>query len=318
MCEKEMTVDKTTSETLPDATAESQPEKDKNCVENASSAEAEETDNQQLRFDMSIDNDVDETEPETDASEESDLPEEENLIAPDDEPVEPEQNTLDEMNKTLSDVWQLLNKSVPQNSAQMELFEVTHSLPETLSELKELFGTHISRNQNQIKMFDTMYREMEGYKENFLLVGIHKPIIHELIQLYDDFKLLESQFKDILSKNDFASSEGLPEQLEQFQKNMKNVQSELEETLYRMDVTLYEEQHETLNRKLHKTIDTRSTDDPDKDQKVAEVHKRGFFWRDKVFRREEVTVYRYEPPKAELEDATDEHTLNEEGVETDE
>ena len=317
MCEKEMTVDETTPETSPDATAESQPEEDKNCVENASCTEAEETDDQQLRFDMSID-DVDETEPEMDASDESNLPEEENLIAPDDEPVEPEQNTLDEMNKTLSDVWQLLNKSVAQNSAQTELFEITHGLPETLSELKELFETHISRNQNHITMFDTMYREMKDYKENFLLEALHKPIIRNLIQLYDDFKWLESQFEDILNKNDFVSSEGLPQQLQQFQKNMNNVRSELEETLYRMDVPLYEEQPGTLNKKLHKTVNTISTDDPDKNQKVAEVHKKGFSWRDKVFRPEEVTIYRYKPPKAELEDTTDEHILNKEGTETDE
>lgn len=322
MCEKEMTVDETTPETLPDATAESQPEEDKNCVENASSAEAEETDDQQLRLDMSIDDDVDKTEPEMDASDESDLPEEENLIAPDDEPVEPEQNTLDEMNKTLSDVWQLLNKSVAQNSDQTELFEITHGLPETLSELKELFETHISRNQNQIAMFDKMYREMKDYKENFLLVAIHKPIIRELIQLYDDFTGLESQFEDILNKNDSVSSEGLSEQFKQFQKNMENVRSGLEETLYRMDVTLYEEQNEeqerTLNRKLHKAVGVKPTDDPDKDQQVAKVHKKAFSWRDKVFRPKEVTVYRYEPPKAELEDRTNEHTLNEEGTETDE
>ena len=318
MCKHGTTVDETTPETSPDdAVAESQPEEGKDCVENALSAEAEETNEQQLLLPIST-HDVDETEPEMDSSDESNLPEEENLIAPDDEPVELEQNTLNEMNKTLSGVWELLQDSLLQNQDQTKMFEMIQTLPTTLSELKELFEKQISGNQNQINMFDTMYREMEGYKENFLLVGIHKPIIHELIQLYDDFKLLESQFKDILSKNDFVSSEGLPEQLEQFQKNMKNVQSELEETLYRMDVTLYEEQHETLNRKLHKTIDTISTDDPDKDQKVAEVHKRGFSWRDKVFRREEVTVYRYEPPKAELEDATDEHTLNEEGVETDE
>ena len=237
--------------------------------------------------------------------------------------MEPEQNTLEEMNQMLSHVWELLKKSVEQNSAQTEMFQRTQSLSATLAGLKELFETHISRNQNQITMFDKMYREMESYKENFLLVAIHKPIIRELIQLYDDFKGLESQFEDILDKNDFVSSEGcLPEQLEQFQKNMENVCSGLEETLYRMDVTLYEEQNEeqekTLNRKLHKTVSVKPTDDPDKDQKVAKVHKKAFSWRDKVFRPEEVTVYRYEPPKAELEDRTNEHTLNEEGTETDE
>ena len=317
MCKQETTVDETVPEISPDEVTESQPEEQKNCVENASSTEAEETDQQQLDLFSSTDN-VNETEPEMDSSDENDLPESENLTASDDEPMEPEQNTLDEINKMLSDIWDLLKESVDQNSTQTEILQSTQSLSAILTGLKELFETHISRNQNQITMFDKMYREMNNYKDNFLLQAVHKPIIHNLIQLYDDFRALESQFKDILNKDDAVGSEGLSQELQQFQTNLENVRFELEEALYRMDVNLYEEQQETLDKKLHKTLQVISTDDPNKDQKVAEVHKKGFFWRDKVFRPEEVTIYRYEPPKTKCEDETNEHTLNEEGVEIDE
>ena len=40
-----------------------------------------------------------------------------------------------------------------------------------------------------------------------------------------------------------------------------------------MDVTLYEERLEVLDRKLHKTLGTQPTDDPDQDRQVAQVHK---------------------------------------------
>ena len=63
MCKQETAVDETVPETSPDEVTESQPEEQKNCVENASFTEVEETGRQQLDLFSSTDN-VDETEPE--------------------------------------------------------------------------------------------------------------------------------------------------------------------------------------------------------------------------------------------------------------
>ena len=151
------------------------------------------------------------------------------------------------------------------------MFEMIQTLPTTLSELKEIFEKKISGNESQIMMFDKMYREMENYKDNFLLEALHKPIIHNLIQLYDDFTALESQFKDILKKNDPVGSEGLSQELQQFQTNLGNINFELEEALYQMDVTPYEEQPEVLDLKLHKTLKVKPTNNPEEDRKVMKV-----------------------------------------------
>ena len=318
MCKEEMRSDDTTPETSLDTVAEAHSENNKDCVEAPLSGETEETSEDQLFFTISADNDADETEPEMESLEKNNLPEEKKLIVSEDEPVEPKQNDLTVMNATLLDVWKLLKDSIAQNQDQTKAFEITQALPGTLSELKELFEKQISRNQNQIKMFDTMYHEMKAYKENFLSEALHKPIIHNLIQLYDTFASLESQFEGILNKDEVVCSEGLSQELRQFQTNLENVRCELKEALYRIDVTPYEEQLETLNRKLHKTLQVIATEDPKEDRKVAQVDKKGFYWRDKVFRPEEVKIYRYEPPKVKSEDTSDEHTLNEEGVETDE
>ena len=318
MCKEEMTLDETTSDTSPDTVAEAHSENNKDCVEVPLSAETEETSEKQLFLSVSADNDAGEIEPEMESFEKNNLPEEKNLIGSEDESVEPKQDVFIIMDETLLQVAELLKESIAQNQDQTKAFEITQALPGTLSELKELFENQISRNQNQIKMFDTMYHEMKAYKENFLSEALHKPIIHNLIQLYDTFASLESQFEGILNKDEVICSEGLSQELRQFQTNLENVRFELEEVLYRVDVTPYEEQLETLNRKLHKTLQVISTDDPKEDRKVAQVDKKGFYWRDKVFRPEEVKIYRYEPPKVKSEDTTDEHTLNEEGVETDE
>jgi molecular chaperone GrpE (heat shock protein) len=103
----------------------------------------------------------------------------------------------------------------------------------------------------------------------------------------------------------------LKDKLSQFQANLENVRFELEEVLYRMDVIPNEEHPEKLDRKLHKTLNTILTDDPDKDRGVAEIHKTGFYWREKVFRPEEITIFRYTPSAGEPERTADEETIGE-------
>ena len=200
--------------------------------------------------------------------------------------------------------------------------EALATVNQSLLALQELFEKQIARNQNQNQMFDAIYREMKDYKENVLLEAFHKPIIHNLIRFYDDFVLIESQLNGIIET--FESSEtqsgstsgGLfnkkrpkepsdvltqrKEELAQFQTNLENARYELEEVLYRMDVTPYEEHPEKLDRKLHKTLGTTPTDDPDKDRDIAEIHKIGFYWREKVFRPEEVTIFRYNEKEGEV------------------
>ena len=166
-----------------------------------------------------------------------------------------------------------------------ELAEVNR----TLGELRNLFEQQIARNRNQIRMFDATYREMKEYKENSLLEAHHKPVIRDLIRFYDNLKQIESQLDHILD----GMEEVRPGGLSQFRQNLENACFEFEEVLYRLDVTPYEERLETLDRKLHKTMEVRPAETPEQDRKVAEVHKIGFYWRDKVFRPEEVTIFRY-------------------------
>lgn len=164
---------------------------------------------------------------------------------------------------------------------------------QTLAALQELFDKQISRNQNQMKMFDALYREMKDYKEGFLLEALHKPIISNLIALHDSFAMLEAQLKSIMAAN---KSFRTHKKMQQFQQNMENARVELEEVLYRMDVTPYEEHPAKLDRKLHKTLKVIPAATPQQDWQVAEVHKIGFHWREKIFRPEEVTIFRWAPP----------------------
>ena len=245
---------------------------------------------------------------------------------------------------------------------------------QNLVTLQEQFDTHIARNQNQQKMFDKFYQEMEANKGDALFEAFHKPVAHNLIQLYDHFVEVEAQltticdtfgtvetqnadvndpfesldnwFKeyDELKKRDqnklmkstngllpiLESLKALPrnkhlhyqKELLQFQKNLTVVRGVLEEVLYRMNVIPYDEDEhpEKLDLKLHKTVDTKPTDNREEDMHVADIRKIGFYWAKKekqgqvqkqVIRPEEVVIYRYQPPADEPTEATDDKPTNE-------
>ena len=197
--------------------------------------------------------------------------------------------------------------TTPLDCQEAEPSDAITEIRQTLASLHDLFDKQIARNQNQTQMYDKLYAEMKDYKESFLLEVLHKPIIHNLIQLYDGFILVESQLDELMMGEE---DNNLFDELSQYQKNLENFRFKLEEVLYRMDVTPYKDSLETLDRQLHKTRRTVPCDDPDQDQKVAEVHRIGFYWREKVFRPEEVTIYRFTPD-------TDDSSDNEKGDNTD-
>lgn len=202
--------------------------------------------------------------------------------------------------ETGTDETTLEPKTAAENAAVVETAsaqpDALTGIHQALEGLQELFDKQISRNQNQMKMFDALYREMKDYKEDFLLEALHKPIIKDLLSVYDSFVSLESQLDGVLNAVKKIRPKAVAEELTQFRQNLENARFELEEVLYRMDVTPYEEHPETLDRQLHKTLKVIPADTPEQDWQVAEVHKIGFSWRGKVFRPEEVTIFRYKSP----------------------
>lgn len=306
MCKQEIKVDETISESSPDSDADSHPKKNNDCLDISSSIESEEANSQMELFPESTDNDVGKTEPEKDSPDES--------IVSEDEPMEKKDDPFKILNDNLLDIKEMLKNKIVQNQDKTNMTKII----ENLSDLKELFIQQIDRSQDHIKMFDTMYKEMRPFKDKSLRESYQKPIVLNLIQLYDAFSALECRFENIMQKvSNVESTEFLPK-LEQFKKELGDFQFELEEALYRIDVTLYEEELETLDKKLHKTLDVKETDDPGQNLKVVEVHKKGFKWHDIVLRREEVTIYRFTTSKESSLDTTDKSTLDEEGDKIDE
>lgn len=290
-------------------------------------------------------------------------------LTPESEPTASSLNVLTEINQRLQMLQEVFGTQNAHDNEPSLLQSEVAQMDQRLTDLHELFKKEIAHNQSQRQIFDTIYREMTSYKEDALLEAYHKPIIHNLIQLYDNLELVESQLSEIdntiesqfevgnktlellepliesasgrelkkilskelsqdvgqfrehlkqgLSQYRTQFQSGVKDALLQFQKNLENVRFELEEVLYRMDVTRYEEHPEKLDSKLHKTLGTTPTDDPDKDREIVEIHKTGFYWHEKVFRPEEVTIYRYVSPTDKPEETAGENPADEKGDEID-
>ncbi len=71
------------------------------------------------------------------------------------------------------------------------------SMEQEMSALRELFTKQLARNQRHQQMFDAVYKEMKAYKDDRFREIFHKPVINNLIRLYDNFKEVESQLRDL-------------------------------------------------------------------------------------------------------------------------
>jgi molecular chaperone GrpE (heat shock protein) len=150
-----------------------------------------------------------------------------------------------------------------------------HKLDQQLSALRE------SETVNQ-RLFDSLHDELIRYRDNFLHESLQKPFIRDLLVLFDDLSAVASQLEN--------GGERVPSQARQ---NVENTLHALLEILHRLETTEMEPV-DRVDRKLHKVVSYEPTNFQDDDGRIVMRLKRGFMWRDKVLRAEEVVATRFE------------------------
>lgn len=148
-------------------------------------------------------------------------------------------------------------------------------LDQQLSALRE------SETVNQ-RLFDSLHDELIRYRDNFLHESLQKPFIRDLVVLFDDLTAVASQLE---SGGERVSS--------QARQNVENTIHSLVEILHRLEVTEMESL-DRVDRKLHKVLSYEPTEFQEDDGRIVMRLKRGFMWRDKVLRPEEVVATRFE------------------------
>lgn len=142
-----------------------------------------------------------------------------------------------------------------------------------------------SESVNQ-QLFDSLHAELRKYRDNFLHESLQKPFIHDLVYLYDHLNGLCEQLSAA------AQEKGKRSRVSQWRDNLENAIHSLVEILHRFDVREIEPR-ERVDRAFHRVISFEPADFPEEDGAIVARVKRGFVWRGKLIRPEEVIAKRF-------------------------
>jgi len=194
------------------------------------------------------------------------------------------------------EVFHLLNNRIQslETSISARLEELATSMQKT-SDLslaqqfqkvdEQLTAIRSTENVNQ-KLFDSLHDELLKYRDNFLHESLQKPFIHDLVHLFDDLTSLSQQLQSA------AEEKGKRSHVAQWRDNLENGVHSLLEILHRFEVKEIDAR-ERVDRALHKVISFEPANYPEEDGCIVMRVKRGFLWRGKLIRPEEVIAKRY-------------------------
>ena len=151
---------------------------------------------------------------------------------------------------------------------------------------EQLSAIRSTESVNQ-QLFDSLHGELLKYRDNFLHESLQKPFIHDLVNLYDDLTALGQHLRN-------ASGErgGKRGYIAQWRDNLENAIDSLMEILHRFEVKEIEAK-ERVDRSCHKILSYEPADFPEEDGSIVMRVKRGFVWRGKLLRPEEVIAKRF-------------------------
>jgi molecular chaperone GrpE (heat shock protein) len=136
------------------------------------------------------------------------------------------------------------------------------------------------------RLFDSLHAELLNYRDNFLHESLQKPFIHDLVHLFDDLTSLSEQLQSAAQENVARSN------LSQWRDNLENAIHSLVEILHRFEVKEIEPK-ENVDRSFHRVVSYEPADFPEEDGRIIMRVRRGFFWRGKLIRPEEVIAKRF-------------------------
>ncbi len=201
--------------------------------------------------------------------------------------------TQKEATQILYDLGLVVGEIVNYNDAVhylIQLYDNFRRVEDQFTTICETFGTAETQNTDVNDPFESLDNWFKWYG-NFKEQQQKKlmPSANNLLPILESLKELPHYQEDLL----------------RFQNNLANLRYELEDILYRMNVIPYDEHPEKFDRRLHRAIDSRPTDNSELDLHVAEILKIGFYRstedkqgqvRKQMIRPEEVVIYRYQPP----------------------
>lgn len=166
-----------------------------------------------------------------------------------------------------------------QKTSELNLIQQFQKVDEQLSAIRS------TESVNQ-RLFDSLHDELLKYRDNFLHESLQKPFIHDLLHLFDDLTALSAQLRNA------SEEKGKRVHVGQWRENLENAVHSLTEILHRFEVHEIEPR-ETVDRTVHRVLSYEPADFPEEDGRIVMRLKRGFLWREKLIRPEEVIAKRF-------------------------
>jgi molecular chaperone GrpE (heat shock protein) len=206
--------------------------------------------------------------------------------------LRPVMNTLATVSKAAEEHATLLAKIERTTSADDA---ARQSLTKIVADLRALLEM---KNGVSHSMFSALHDELKGYKDGFLLQSLHRPIIRDLLSLYDDMAEIHRQLSAAIvagTRPDEASANAQPliEQVRNMEMNIEHNVEFIVEVLARLDVVLLPHSAGKLDKCKQRAVAVEATDNPDDDTLVVRRIKQGFLWNDRVLRPEEVVIKKW-------------------------
>lgn len=169
-------------------------------------------------------------------------------------------------------------------------------LPGIVADLKSMIEQRANVSR---QMFDALYEELKTYKDGFLLDSLHRPMIRDLITLYDDLSQIHSQTEEVVEAAPGANPECGPlrtsflARLQSLEAHVAHNLDFILEVLARFEVQQLPVGVGKLDKRTQRAVAVEIAEDPDQDLDLVRTVKRGFLWKDRVVRPEEVVVKKW-------------------------
>jgi molecular chaperone GrpE (heat shock protein) len=185
---------------------------------------------------------------------------------------------LQNMEKELVERWEKVAAELSRGPVDLE-----REFQKIQEQLEAIRGSESVSQQ----LFDSLHAELLKYRDNFLHESLQKPFIHDLVLLYDDLNSLAEQLRGAA-----AEKNGKRGHLAQWCDNLENAIHSLVEILHRFGVREIEPK-ERVDRSFHRVVSYEPADFPEEDGRIVMRLRRGFFWRGKLIRPEEVIAKQF-------------------------
>jgi molecular chaperone GrpE (heat shock protein) len=223
--------------------------------------------------------------------------------APRPEPPKSAQLSLPQLLRPVVDGLALVKRETSENSQLLRKLDAStttsigaqENLPQLIADLRALLE---SKNTVSQGMFAALHDELKSYKDGFLLDSVHRPLIRDLISLYDDTSEVHRQVVSALAASADASALGpagqtLVERMRDIAMNLEHHMDFIAEVLNRLEATLIPPHTGKLDKSTQRAVAVELAEDPDEDTLVVRSVKRGVMWKDRLFRAEEVVIKKW-------------------------